>query len=295
MKGEIKFENLNLRPDGINQKMDEDKAKELSDYISKNYYSQNDLNINNLCDKSTEKTDNTKSSSNDSTINFEVFREKVVIKISNENFIKEKSAQLFDELNKIYGIKKYIIIEDQLEDVFINTINKTSQINSKFLENEYMIILSSNENLANNKWISKITNELKVSFFKNCKAIRNLISEIIFPIILILIACLVSYIEFLEENQSSNINLINLNHEFQNVYYENLANIPENEYYIIKPSLVIDKQNAESMINKIASGYIILLDGKINLEYIDEILDEIQYRDLNIVFISTLIDEKSHA
>ena len=77
--------------------------------------------------------------------------------------------------------------------------------------------------------------------------------------------------------------------------YSNLDLCIKNEYYIIKPSLVIDKQNAESMINKIASGYIILLDGKINLEYIDEILDEIQYRDLNIVFVSTLIDEKSHA
>ena len=60
--------------------MNEDKAKELTKYISKNYYFQKDSNINNLCDKSTEKTDTTKSSSNDSTIKFEVFREKVVIK-----------------------------------------------------------------------------------------------------------------------------------------------------------------------------------------------------------------------
>ena len=302
----------------INQKMNEDKAKELTKYISKNYYFQKDSNINNLCDKSTEKTDTTKSSSNDSTIKFEVFREKVVIKISNENFIKEKSAQLFDELNKIYGIKKYIIIEDQLEDVFINTINKTSQINSKFLENEYMIILSSNENLANNKWISKITNELKVSFFKNCKAIRNLISEIIFPIILILIACLVSYIEFLEENQSSNINLINLNHEFQNVYYENLANIPDSDYYIIQRIIeeekqkdilknfkfgsveIFDKNSADLTISEIILYYLKVIDinkknGTLVNNYADYLLTNFNNKNHQYEFISFLDTKRKHS
>ena len=264
----------------INQKMDYERARELSIYISKNYYYQQDLDINNLCDKSTEKSDITKNSSNDMIAKFEVFREKVIIKISTKHFMKEKSAQFLDELDKIYRIKKYIIMEDQLEDVFINAINKTSANNLKSLENEYLIILGSNQNVDNMKWMSKFKNELKVSFFKNCKAIRNIISEIFFPIILILIACLVSYLEFLEENQFSNIKLINLNHEFQNVYYENLANIDDSEYHIIQN--VIDEEKQIDILKNIKFGSVEIFDkNSTNLTKAEIILYYLKVIDIN--------------
>ena len=77
--------------------------------------------------------------------------------------------------------------------------------------------------------------------------------------------------------------------------YSNLNLCNKNDYFIIKPSIVLNKQNIISSINKIESGYIILLDGNIDLRYIDELIKEIRYRDYKIVFISSLIDEKSHA
>lgn len=77
--------------------------------------------------------------------------------------------------------------------------------------------------------------------------------------------------------------------------YSNLDLCYKNDYFIIKPSIILDKQNISSFIDKIDSGYIILLDGNIDLRYINELIKEIEYRDLNIVFVSTLIDEKSHA
>ena len=302
----------------INQKMDYEKAKELSVYISKNYYYQQELNINNLCDKSTSKSDTTKNSNIDNSVKFEVFREKVIIKIPTKLFMKEKSSQLFDELNKIYHIKNYIIIEDQLEDVFINAINKTNINNLKSYENEYRIILGSNENVTDMKWTAKFKKELKVSFFKNCKAIKNIILEISFPIILILIACLVSYIEFLEENQSSNINLINLNHGFQNVYYENLANINEGEYYIIENIIneekesevlknfkfgsvkIFDKNTNKLTFTEIILYYLKVIDynrknGTLINNYADYLLTEFNNNEHKYEFVSFLDNKRKHS
>ena len=265
----------------INQKMDYDDAKNLSIYISKNYYYKQETNINNLCaDKSTLNSDLTKISNNDTIAKFEVFREKVIIKLSTKYFIKEKSAQLFDDLRNIYHIKNYLIIEDQLEDVFINAINKTNTNNLKSYEGEYMVIYGSNENIKNFSCMNKFKNELKISFFKNCKSIKNVISEIIFPIILILIACLVSYIEFLEENQSSDISLINLNHEFQNVYYENLANINDGEYYLIRK--IIDEEKQNEILKNFKFGSVEIFDKNItNLTSTELILGYLKIIDLN--------------
>ena len=212
----------------INQKIDEKKAKEITSYISNNYYYENDNNINIISEQNSENTEGTLLTINGKRIYLEVFKERVIIKILNKCFRKDKSAQLFEYLKNKYGIQNFLVIEDKLEDIFINIINN-SKNNGNIIEanrNEYSIILSSNENITKLKWFPKFINELKVSFLKNFKGIRKIISEILFPLILILIACLVSYIEFLEENQSSDIKLINLNDELQNIYAENLV---ENE------------------------------------------------------------------
>jgi hypothetical protein len=106
------------------------------------------------------------------------------------------------------------------------------------------------------------------------------ISEIIFPIILILIACLVSYIEFLEENQSSDISLINLNHEFQNVYYENLANIDDGEYYLIRK--IIDEEKQNEILKNFKFGSVEIFDKNItNLTSTELILGYLKIIDLN--------------
>ena len=209
----------------INEKINEDKAIEISSYISNNYYRDNDENINIISEKNSERSEGTLLTINDKRIYFEVFKERVIIKISNKFFRKDRSAQLFQYLKDEHKIKNFLIIEDKLEDIFINIINNCKN-NGNILESnksEYAIILSSNENIAKLKWFQKFMSELKVSFLKNFKGKWKICFEIFFPWILIVIACLVSYFEFLEENQSNDINLINLNDELQNIYAENLV------------------------------------------------------------------------
>ena len=223
----------------INQKIDYEKAKEISSYISRNYYFEKELPNNNISEKSTQKSNSTAISINEKRIKLEVFKERAVIKISNKYFKKNKSSQLFNYLKERHQITNFLIIQDQLEDIFVNIINNSkNNSNSDILtsnKNKYLVILSSNTKKTNLKFFRNFLNELKVSFFKNLKGIRGIISDILFPLILILIACLVSYIEFLEENQSSEIYLINLNDEYQNIYAENLIKDDGNKsYYLIK-------------------------------------------------------------
>ena len=242
----------------INQKLSYEKARDISGYIAKNYYDKEKMNIK-KDEISTFNSDFSQKSDINQNIKFEVFREKVVIKISKNYFNKEASSQLFEDLKKNYKIKNYLIIEDQLEDVFINAINNNNHNLNSYMT-DYRVLLSSLENKTDLKGCKKCINELKVLFFKkNFQDFRTLILEIIFPVILILIACLVSYIEFLEENKSDDILLINLNDDsVQNVYYENLTNIDENDYYLIKK--IINEEKEKDILNNYNFAFVNITD-----------------------------------
>ena len=231
----------------INQKLSYDTAKNVSDYIYKDYYNKEKMNIK-KDELSTFNSDISKTNIIDKNIKFEVFREKVVIKIAKDYFQKEKSSQLFEELKNNYKIQNYLIIEDQLEDVFINVINNNNN-DLNLYKSDYNVFLNSQENKKDFKGFKKFIDELKVLFFKkNFQDFKTIILEILFPVILILIACLVSYIEFLEENKSNDILLINLNDDsFQNVYYENLTNIDEDDNYIIQN--IINEEKRKNTLN----------------------------------------------
>ena len=237
----------------INQKLEYETAKDISSYIAKNYYYEKEISNNNISDITTKKTESTSNTINYRNIKLEVFKERVIIKISNKYFKKDKSAQLFENLKEKYNIKNYLVIEDQLEDVFINKINNNKGNKDLLASNKtkYMVILSSNENKKKYKNFEKFKNELNVSFFKNLKNLKGIqiiISDILFPFILILIACLVSYFEFLEENNSSEIYLINLNDEYQNIYAENLVDngINDNNYVKIQNIIREEKEKLKN-------------------------------------------------
>ena len=115
----------------------------------------------------------------------------------------------------------------------------------------------------------------------------------------------------INKSLNTNVEYINANYEEKSFYetdkllnknnkiclkgYSNLNLCFDNDYYVVKPTIILNKQNIISSIDKIEAGYIILLDGNIDLRYINELIKEIKYRDFKIVFISSLIDEKSHA
>ena len=150
----------------INKKMDYDEAKKISSYISNNYYKEEEynININTYSDFTTEKTESNPNEINPKAIKLEVFKERVIIKISNQLFKKEKSSELFEYLKNNHGIDNYLIINDKLEDIFINIISNNKNNKNILAANKtnYMVILSSNENLKRFKGLSKFKHDLKV-------------------------------------------------------------------------------------------------------------------------------------
>lgn len=76
-------------------------------------------------------------------------------------------------------------------------------------------------------------------------------------------------------------------------YIKDETNIPTQckDKYLFKPSLIISHSNISQTINKISSGDIILIKDTISLSELEIILNQISYRNLNILPLSELINE----
>lgn len=64
------------------------------------------------------------------------------------------------------------------------------------------------------------------------------------------------------------------------------------KYYILMPLLKLNSVNISEIKNKISGGSIILISSTSKLEHIKLLLNEIYYKDLDIVYVSDLINEK---
>ena len=234
----------------INKKLNYHKINKIVEYIKKNNYINEDISIKkdleneeskiyNKDKKSTELTLGSYYENIKSQIYLETYREKIIIRIPTKNFKFSNAFKLLEYLEK-KDIRNYVIVKDQLEDVFINIMSNKIFRNDK---KDYLQITNLKENKEKDDIkndINKIDNygcfgkskkDLKISFFKKLKDYKTIITEILFPIILSLIACLVSYVEWLEENISSDINLNTFSNETQTIFYE-FSNISNFEDYI---------------------------------------------------------------
>lgn len=66
----------------------------------------------------------------------------------------------------------------------------------------------------------------------------------------------------------------------------------KNDYYLINPQLKLTSTNLIEVKNALVPGSIILLTSSAKLDSLKVILNELEYKDLEIVHISKLIDEK---
>lgn len=64
------------------------------------------------------------------------------------------------------------------------------------------------------------------------------------------------------------------------------------KYYIIKPLLNLNSINISEIKSKITNGSIILVSSSSKLEHVKLLLNEIYYKDLDIVYLSDLINEE---
>ena len=230
----------------INKKMNNQKAQEIAEYIETNHCINtkkvksninNNKNLSNEESKSRSEDQNSTALSVSSDheniknqLNLETYREKIIIRIPTKNFDFLSALKLLQYLEE-KDIKNYEIIKDQLEDVFINTIDNNLLIRNDKMD--YMQITNLKEYAINYGYFGKLKNDFRISFFKRLKDYNSIIIEIIFPIILTLIACLVSYVEWLEDNKSSYIDLNNFSNDSQTIFFEfsNISNFED--YYSI--------------------------------------------------------------
>ena len=245
----------------INKKMEIKNVKEIAQLIEDKYCDNNKKDIQkgkyliNEDGKSSnsseeEKKTNTETQNtsiisikSDNKIQIETFKERAVIRIPKKKFIFKKSQELLEKLEKEYKIKSYSIELEKLEDVFINSIN------TKILDNQMKKgnILLSDLYIIKYNGFGNFINELKLSFFKRIRSYKSIISEILFPVLLTLIACLVSYVEWLEDNKSNYIELNNYNNEKQTIYIA-FSDLIEIEKYSSQ-LLSVDPKEKEKLKN----------------------------------------------
>lgn len=177
------------------------------------------------------------------------------------NNIYNESYLVFNE------IKPKISIEDNKDKIIIRG-NKAKQSVSLIFENinklsEYLY----NNNYKVNLLIKEEINTNKYELINNSQSISNY-----------------NKIEsFLDKN--------NLNKNICYIKEDNMIKEYCNNKYLFKPSLIISHSNISTKINSITSGDIILLKDTLTITELKLILNQISYRNLNIIPLSELIME----
>ena len=175
----------------------------------------------------------------DQKFEIKVLKERIVVKIPTRLFNFSNMEEKLKTMEEKYKVNNYRIIQDQLNDVFINIMNegKVKKVDAK----EYTKLLTIEKNIIKLYGFEKFKNELKLlikkRFYETLKDKKSFILEIVFPILLTFIACLVSYIEFLDSNKSSLIELNTYNNDTQIIYYETLDHADYANLYNILNSI----------------------------------------------------------
>ena len=241
----------------INKKLDYHKIYKIVEYIKKNNYINyinEDISIIKDLENEESKTQSKDKKSTELTIGsyyentknqiyLETYRERIIIRIPTKNFNFSKAFKLLEYLEK-KNIRNYVIVKDQLEDVFINIMSNSIKDKKDYLQITNLNEIKEKDDIKNDNYrcFGKFINDLKISFLKRLKDYKTIITEILFPVILTLIACLVSYIEWLEENKSSYIDLNTFSNDSQTIFFEfsNISNFED--YYQILYSDASDEK-----------------------------------------------------
>ena len=222
----------------INKKPDE-KSENFLNFINDNFIlKENDSSKNNIIDTSSnlpfDNNDNLINNHHNDDVQIKIreksevqtykYKEKIVVKIPTEMF---NFSNIYDNLKTLeneYKINNYQILKDQLEDVFNNLIRENTNSDD---DKDFSTLLEKNKSSVKKKGFQKFKNDLilliKKRFYETLRDKKSFILEILFPILLTLIACLATYSEFLEQNLSYEVKLDELDtskNESEIIFYE---------------------------------------------------------------------------
>ena len=215
--------------------------KELAGEIEKNFLLKKESkkttkNIISETNSESNLIENTESFVSNSTVNFDKieykeYKERAIIKIPSKSFNYKKINEFCDLLEQ--KCTYYSIEKDKLDDFFINYVKEKKGNDKK----KYLYFSDENNYYNNYSYFSKFKNELKEMIYKRfletMRDKKSFILEIIFPILLTLIACLLCYLEILEKSKSVSLDLYNMDSSPQSIFitsangsnFEDITNI----------------------------------------------------------------------
>ena len=252
----------------------------------------------------------------DVDIEYEIFTEEILFKIPKDNkqFDGKKFFKIFDDNYKNLNIKSYSISMSTLEDVFINVSKITKKKNklknhlnegeidkeerAELLKREenYKILYDDNNYNEKYSYFSKILRDTKVSMKRRLVQIyrdkKTFFLEILCPILLALIGCIVCSFDILEKNKviKFNINAISNDKQIIHYYpsYENLNTINE----IIYDYTSEDISNIKFNLINIQDGF---TETELAVNFMNKVFEiEKNYEEKNYGnFIFNLIDKQN--
>ena len=193
-------------------------------------------------------------SGNNLDIEYDIFNEEICFKIPKEDN-KFKGKEFFIKLDKNLknlNIKSYSISMSTLEDVFINIskivkrkkmtkeeYDKEKHEKEKIIEKNKKILYDNNNYNMKYSYCSKFIRDIKISMKKRFLQIfrerKAFILEILSPILLILIGCIVAWLDILIKNYIFPVKMSQLTNNSQVIYYsstiDNNDNITDEIFY----------------------------------------------------------------
>lgn len=99
----------------------------------------------------------------------------------------------------------------------------------------------------------------------------------------------------IHNNESVKKYLLNMNYEidYSDICLVNLKEDCSTYTYKVKPTLIMTNANFYQNIKKIESGFIIFIDSSMSIDNVKLIIDEVNFRNLKVVSLNHLIDEKN--
>lgn len=186
-----------------------------------------------------------------------------------ESFYKMQESDLFNKYFLVYEqIKPDISLEDNKDKIIKKGNGKLKSVSLVLESNNAVSEYLKSNNIKASILTYIDTYEVK-SFFENIN------------------------------NESTNFksleNMLNLNKENKHICIVNSENKEvclKNKNYLVNPELKLNSTNLSNIRKSIEAGSIILISEKANLEDVLLLLKEIKYKDLEVVYLSELIDEK---
>jgi ATP-binding cassette subfamily A (ABC1) protein 3 len=227
---------------------------------------------------------------NNINIENEIFNEEILFKIpkKNKNSNEYNWSSFFEKLDdqsEALNINNYSISMPTLEDVFINLSKIIKQNNAKDEEKEIhkkteynnKILYNENNYHAKYNTCEKVIRDLKISFKKRITQIyrdkKTFILEILCPILLALLGCLVGSINILEENKSFPLHLNQITNNSQIIFYSY-----EDEY--------LENNTFEDLFQKYSSEDL----SKIIYKKIEIPIPSNDFEDNSVIIINKLYD-----